>query len=65
MRIQEAARHFGEQYQRVPWIEARGQVQLEQGERCVMREWQTVGMLDLELGLLGLGTPGDDEEALC
>lgn len=62
--IQDAADQFVQQYQCIPMIEIRGHVQLENGQQCFIQDWHTVGSLDHELDIIGLGMPGDPIDAL-
>jgi hypothetical protein len=63
--IQLAADQFAEQYACITWLELRGQVLLENGQSCFIQDWHTIGQLDADLELFGLGMPGDSDESLC
>lgn len=60
--IQYAADQFAQQYQCMTRIEIRGHVLLENGQQCLVQDWHTVGALDHELDIIGLGMPGDPDE---
>lgn len=59
--IERAAQQFAQQYRCECRLEARGHVRLEGGQMCHLQYWHTIGALDQELDLLGLGHSQEPE----
>jgi hypothetical protein len=62
--IRAAAALYGEQYHVRVQIQVRGHVQCEHGIQYEIPRWHTLGDVDPELDLLGLGEPGADWDQL-